>query len=363
MAESYEHELRIAELAVQKAVMVTRRVLDLVERGELAKGNKTPVSLADFAAQALLVAAIHHSFPHDTIVGEEDTSLLQKNPELVERVWQLVASTRLDDDECEKLLPSPASADDMLRCIELGGTAYSAPTGRVWMIDPVDGTKGFLNGGQYVVCATLLVDGAEKVAVFGCPHVDIDAGAMAEADAKTDGTGYLVSAVKGHGAFLRPLSTGVLTPRRRIEQRAPIEDLGRLRFCENVHTTSPQFAGRDRIAAALGAATTWAPMHVYSTQLRYLTLALGVADVVLRTPLPGDAPPHIWDHAGGVMVFEEAGGKVTDLNGRDLVFTAGRDLTENFGLVACPASIHAQVMEATKAVFALYPEYDGIIES
>jgi hypothetical protein len=49
---------------------------------------------------------------------------------------------------------------------------------------------------------------------------------------------------------------------------------------------------------------------------------------VVRTPKSPDSPSHVWDHAGGVMVFEEAGGKVTDLNGKDLVFTAGRYLTE-----------------------------------
>jgi 3'(2'), 5'-bisphosphate nucleotidase len=75
MADSYEHERKIAQLAVQKAVIVTKKLLQLVQKGELAKGDKTSVSLADFAAQALLVAAIHHSFPDDIIVGEEDTSL------------------------------------------------------------------------------------------------------------------------------------------------------------------------------------------------------------------------------------------------------------------------------------------------
>lgn len=361
MAECYDSERRIAELAVQKAVIVTKKVLQLVEKGELIKGNKTSVSLADFAAQALLVATIHHSFPDDIIVGEEDTSLLKKNPELVDQIWRLVGSSRLDDDECEKLLHSPESTEDMVKSIDLGGTSYGGPNGRVWMIDPVDGMKGYLTGGQYVVCATLLVDGAEKVAAFGCPHVDLDVGKISEQDCKTDGPGYLVSAVKGQGVFVRPLSTGVLAEGRQVETRIPIEDLSTLRFCENVKTTSPQFADRHKIAEQLGAG--WNPIHVYSTQLRYITLALGVSDVVLRTPLPSDAPPHIWDHAGGVMVFEEAGGKVTDLNGKSLVFTAGRDLTENFGLIAAPASIHDKVLEAAKSVFAMYPEYEGVIKN
>jgi hypothetical protein len=93
MAESYERERRIAELAVQKAVIVTKKVLSSVEIGEFRKGDRTSVSLADFAAQALLVAAIHHNFPGDTIVGEEETAILRSDPKIADRVWELVSTT------------------------------------------------------------------------------------------------------------------------------------------------------------------------------------------------------------------------------------------------------------------------------
>jgi 3'(2'), 5'-bisphosphate nucleotidase len=120
--------------------------------GEFRKDDKTSVSLADFAAQALLVAAIHHNFPGDTIVGEEETAILRSDQGIADRVWELVSTTHLEDEECEKLLLSPVSPSDMLHYIDLGGTSYGGPKGRVWMIDPVDGTKGFLKDGQYVVC-------------------------------------------------------------------------------------------------------------------------------------------------------------------------------------------------------------------
>ncbi|KAK0727459.1 hypothetical protein B0T26DRAFT_765427 [Lasiosphaeria miniovina] len=314
----------------------------------IAKSDKTPVSLADFAAQALLVAAIKHSFPYDKIVGEEDTSLLRTKPELVLKIWDLVDETHLDDPDAEALLRPPPPP-------------YRGPEGRVWMIDPVDGTKGFLNQGQYVVCLVFLVDGHEKVAAFGCPHVTLDSGRISESDTFTGGPGYLVSAVRGEGAQIRPLSEGKLLEPKPLGQRDAVNDLGQLRFCENTKTTSPQFANRHKIAAELGA--PWDPIHIYSTQLRYISLALGFSDVVLRTPLPNNAPAHSWDHAGGMMVFEETGGKVTDLNGKAIVLTAGRDLTENFGLIAALATIHSRVLEAVRAGFVSsgYPEYSGII--
>lgn len=359
VSTSYQQERYIAELAVQKAVIVTRKVLALVSQGELTKGDKTQVTLADFAAQALLVAAIHHNFPNDAIVGEEDTRALRSSSTMAAQVWDLVSSTSLEDVECESLLPSPTSQEDMLRYIDLGGKGYGGPSGRVWMIDPVDGTKGFLKGGQYVVCCTMLEDGQEKIAAFGCPHVSLEQGRISEQDTDTTGPGYLISAARGQGTQYRKLSTGALQTATKLSPTKSVESMSSLRFVENCNTTSPQFADRHRIAEALGA--QWHPLHIYSTQLRYLALTLGAGDVVLRTPLPGDAPAHVWDHAGGVMVFEEAGGKVTDLNGKDLVFTAGRDLTENFGLIAAPKVIHASVVQAVKSVFSEYPEYKGVV--
>lgn len=34
-----------------------------------------------------------------------------------------------------------------------------------------------------------------------------------------------------------------------------------------------------------------------------------------------------WDHAGGVLIYEEAGGKVTDLDGKAIDFTTGRKMS------------------------------------
>lgn len=341
-------------------MIVTKKVLSLIDKGEFIKSDKTAVSLADFAAQALLVAAIHRNFPDDTIVGEEDTAILQTDEGILDRVWELVSSTRLEDEDCEKLLRSPSSLSEMLESIDLSGASYGGPKGRVWMIDPVDGTKGFLTGGQYVVCATLLVDGVEMVATFGSPHVNLENGKISEQDTDTTGAGCLISAIKGQGAQVRELSRGALLEARDIEKNKPINDCSKLRFAENCNTTSPQFPDRQKIAEKLGA--PWDPIHIYSTQLRYIALTLGTCDVVLRTPKPEDAAAHIWDHAGGVMMYEEAGGKVTDINGKSFASTVGRDLTENFGLIAAPASIHSKVLQATRAVSHLYPEYATVVD-
>jgi 3'(2'), 5'-bisphosphate nucleotidase len=36
-----------------------------------------------------------------------------------------------------------------------------------WTLDPIDGTKGFLRGEQYVVALALVVDGQVQIGVLG----------------------------------------------------------------------------------------------------------------------------------------------------------------------------------------------------
>jgi 3'(2'), 5'-bisphosphate nucleotidase len=41
----------------------------------------------------------------------------------------------------------------------------------MWTLDPIDGTKGFLLGGQYAVCLALIEDSDVKLGVMGCPNL------------------------------------------------------------------------------------------------------------------------------------------------------------------------------------------------
>jgi 3'-phosphoadenosine 5'-phosphosulfate (PAPS) 3'-phosphatase len=67
---------------------------------------------------------------------------------------------------------------------ELGGSAGGA-SGRHWVLDPIDGTRGFVGGRQYAVCLGLLDEGEVVLGVLGCPNLplsevtDADGGAGA----------------------------------------------------------------------------------------------------------------------------------------------------------------------------------------
>jgi len=54
----------------------------------------------------------------------------------------------------------------------------------------------------------------------------------------------------------------------------------------------------------------------------------------------------IWDHAAGVLVVTEAGGKVTDVHGNPLDFTLGYRLENNSGVVVTNGHLHKNIIEA-----------------
>jgi 3'(2'), 5'-bisphosphate nucleotidase len=60
----------------------------------------------------------------------------------------------------------------------------------------------------------------------------------------------------------------------------------------------------------------------------------------------------IWDQAAGSIVVEEAGGIVTDLDGKPLDFSQGRTLKNNRGICASNGALHATALAALKAVKA-----------
>ena len=85
-------------------------------------------------------------------------------------------------------------------------------------------------------------------------------------------------------------------------------------------------------------------------QCKYCIVGSGGADGNLRLPQKGYREK-IWDQAPGSHFINEAGGKVTDLLGRDLDFSAGRYLDESVtGIVASNGHVHSCLLDAIKAV-------------
>ncbi|KAK1759584.1 3'-phosphoadenosine 5'-phosphatase [Echria macrotheca] len=354
MTSPYAKELRIAQLAVQRAARLTKRVFHEKAKGTVSKDDKSPVTVGDFGAQALIISALRAHFPSDEIVAEEESSQLRSDTNLRDQIWDFVRATRLDDDASEDLLGGPiASAEAMLDLIDQGNSAGGA-RGRIWAIDPIDGTKGFLRGGQYAVCLALMVDGDVKVGVLGCPNLPVDDSAPLTADlganaTDDEGRGVIFSAVQGQGATSRPLGTGGLAEGKKIAMRK-VTDLASATFCESVESGHSNQGESAQIARKLNITN---PSVRMDSQAKYGSIARGAGDIYLRLPTSKTYQEKIWDHAAGDLIVREAGGQVTDTTGNRLDFSVGRTLASNKGVVAAPAAVHGQVLKAVQEVLGL----------
>lgn len=351
---TYEHERRVAELAVQRATLLTKKVFHEKAKGELAKDDKSPVTKGDFGAQALIIQAIASNFPNDQIVAEEESTELRQDAALRREIWDLVKDIKLEDEASDKLIGGPLPSEEAMLDIIDQGKSPGGPTGRVWALDPIDGTKGFLRGGQYAVCLALIEDGDVKVGVIGCPNLPVDDSVPLTADIgsqQTDdkGKGVLFSSVKGEGSVSRPLTPGGLAPSKPIEMR-PVTSISEAVFCEGVEAAHSNQSDNAAVAQRLGITS---PSVRLDSQAKYCSIARGAGDIYLRLPVRRDYQEKIWDHAAGDLIVREAGGQVTDIYGKRLDFSKGRTLAENSGVVAAPAELQNQVIDAVQAVLKL----------
>ncbi|KAL3488866.1 3',5'-bisphosphate nucleotidase [Aspergillus germanicus] len=331
---SYERERYIAELAVQRATILTQKVFNEKAKGTVSKDDKSPVTIGDFGAQALIIQAIRKNFPNDEIVAEEEASTLREDKALSAEIWRLVKDINLDDAESNEVLGGTLPSEEaMLDIIDEGKSAGGAK-GRIWALDPIDGTKGFLRGGQYAVCLGLLEDGDVKVGAIGCPNLPVDDAATISSSIGVDqnsgaGNGVLFSAIKGLGSATRPLTTGALAESKPISMRP---------------------GDNAAVAQRLGITS---PSVRLDSQAKYCSIARGAGDIYLRLPVKKDYQEKIWDHAAGDLIVREAGGQVTDIYGQTLDFSKGRTLAANKGVVAAPKAIQSEVIGAVKHVLKL----------
>ena len=344
---SYKHEFDMACVAVQRASLLTQTVFKDKAKGTQSKDDNSPVTIGDFGAQAIIIAAIHHIFPNDEIVGEEDASTLRENDDLASQVWSFVEKTCAQDKSNDPDIGTIKDKQAMLDALD-AGKSPGGPKGRLWTIDPIDGTKGFLRGGQYAVCVALIVEGDVMVGVLGCPNLPVDKSAsldMAERDVER---GILIASKKGFGAYVNVLKEGKPGIDTLVKMRQ-VEDIKQATFCESVESGHSSHGDQAMIAKRLGIVKDSVRMD---SQAKYASIARGAGDIYLRLPVKKDYEEKIWDHAAGDLIVREAGGEVTDIDGKRLDFGKGRTLRENKGVVAASTFIFPTVLEAVKEVLS-----------
>jgi HAL2 family 3'(2'),5'-bisphosphate nucleotidase len=330
----FARELEVAVAAVRDACRVCRAVqADLVTTQTIEKRDKSPVTVADFASQAVVCHALAAAFPDDRIVGEEAAHALRLEDETAQRLRAAVT------EAARGVFGPDATEAEVLDAIDRGGwtpPAEGAP--RYWTLDPIDGTKGFLRGEQYAVALALVVGGRVALGVLGCPNLPTGDG---------NGQGVLMTAMRGAGT--RMVALDEPDPEVAAVHVAVVDDPSQARFCESVEAAHSDQDESATVARALGIAAT--PYRIDS-QCKYAAVARGDASIYLRLPTSETYREKIWDHAAGAILVEEAGGRVTDVDGRALDFSQGRTLASNQGIVATCGPIHDRVVEVVRGVRA-----------
>jgi 3'(2'), 5'-bisphosphate nucleotidase len=307
------------------AVMAAARLCEQVRLGmvnggakKIDKDDHSPVTVADFGAQALICRRIRATFPGDPIVGEEDSALLREP----ENELQLEAVCHFVQQE-----EPEADADAVLRWIDEG---HGEPTGRYWVLDPIDGTKGFLRQDQYAVAVALIENKVVEWGFLACPVLQ-------------HGTysGVIFVAQRGHGTVGYTLD-GIETGRVCVSD---IADPPRARLAESVENAHTNRSLSAQLQEVLGIGRE--PVRMDS-QAKYSAVARGEAEIYLRSPnaRTPNYRENIWDHAAGWLVVTESGGRVSDIYGQHLDWTQGRRLENNIGVVATNGRLHDIVIDA-----------------
>lgn len=282
------------------------------------KAGAEPVTIADYGAQAIVCRALSQFFPEDAVIAEEGG----------EQFRALISTA--DQQEIASLisgvLGEPVTIDQITAWLDHGLNRESA---RTWVIDPIDGTKGFIALRQYVVAIGVLNEARQVVdGVMAAP-------------------GYLhgeaVFYTREGSAYVEALAGGAAR-KLQASQRTDPASLIALESYEKSHASQDLMA-QLREAAGIGGAQ----IERIDSQEKYARVAAGDADLYLRLPRITSTRPHmIWDHAAGTALVQAAGGIVSDVDGSPLDFSQGRTLANNKGMIVANPRIHPRLIAAAK---------------
>jgi myo-inositol-1(or 4)-monophosphatase len=210
------------------------------------------------------------------------------------------------DLECDALLRATllgARPDDGWLSEETADTADRLDRRRIWVVDPIDGTRDFVRGRSgWAVSVALVEDGQVTTAALAAPA-----------------RGQLFAAVRGRGATLNdaPLRVSGLAALDGV--RLPIDEAS---------------------MAASYWPSPWPGAAVEkpnSLALRMVKLAADEADAWVEGRTIAE-----WDVAAAALILAEAGGLVSDRYGAALAFN--KPVPVFHGIAAAVPAIHAEVL-------------------
>ena len=269
---AFEPELELAKDLARRAGL---EVLEYYAREIIAEEklgvdlHYEPVTAADRAASQLIVKGIEAVFPEDAILSEEEVD---------------VAETRLGRE-------------------------------RVWVIDPIDGTAGFVKkDGDFAVQIGFAVGGEAVVGAVLLPYHDV-----------------LYSASKGGGAWRE---SGGRTERMTTSAET---DFAKMMIAVSRNHRSPKMKAIKREFGVRG------EVDRGSVGLKVGLLTEKTADLYIHL----SPRTKLWDTCAPQIILEEAGGRMTDLFGEDFRYDV-EDLQNHGGIVATNGHVHDEVIRRLK---------------
>jgi len=185
-----------------------------------------------------------------------------------------------------------------------------------WTLDPLDGTKDFINKTDEFSIMAALIQGNKPI--FGVVYQPV--------------TGVMYIAEKGKGAHLVEKDGSV--SRLRVSTNT---ELNKTRMI--VSRSHAQKTDQD-VASALGAKEM---IPHGSFGLKIGLMAQGKAELLLYPP----KVTSIWDSAPNIIIISEAGGKITDLDGKDLIVDPSSPRNQR-GIIASNGFIHDELLSIVR---------------
>lgn len=272
----------------------------------IIKPDQSPVTVADLLHQAQFQQLLKNNFPGDALISEEPRELQ------------------------EQVIDTAAMASRQFYGLELEPELYTPPdkSQLTWIMDPIDGTKGYL-AGRYYAIALAYFDGIEPFfATIAVPASPPEGGEFSM-------NGSLGFAVKGLGAWMGKVDHGQPVTFRRLNTLHASKP-GRLRL-----TMSLEHAGGLDVILeeTLGAYD----LIKMDSQAKYLAIAAGDLDVYLRRCRKDGSPDLTWDHLPGAMIAREAGCHVSHFTGKGIQFKVDSAVHFEGGIACCRPDVDIQL--------------------
>lgn len=353
----YYSELEAAVDVVERACRLcvdVKKSLFSSDGRILEKNDQTPVTIADFGVQALVSLEMNRLFPSIPLVAEEDSAFLRSN-NLVGSVVDVVKDKATLGDE--------VTEDNILKAIDRGGKdayVFAPEPATYWILDPIDGTRGFVKGSEalYVVGLALVVEGKIVLGVMGCPnwHEDCsDNSIIGVQENQSSRSGIIMVSHVGCGTWTKRLSDILTNESPHTWTRCSVDSC---QMVQGARVTIPESQTWKSLPLSglfdakidsenIGEGSILLLSACCGSLCKYLMVASGRASVYIQGK-KATSIIKVWDHAVGIICVHEAGGKVTDWEGSSLDFAA--DQTErrlifpSGGVLVTNGSLHSKII-------------------